>query len=125
MTKRDYIINRYKLTSAENEKEKISFISSKYGRINLSDSKIEITVRDVLDSINSTLLKSLIKLQKNPRDIESVLDNKSINYEIFQNLENDAFFTDDKNKNLDETKFALAYISEKKGDFEKALKEWE
>jgi hypothetical protein len=125
MTKRDYIINRYKLTSAENEKEKINFISSKYGRINLSDSKIEITVRDVLDSINSTLLKSLIKLQKNPRDIESVLDNKSINYEIFQNLENDAFFTDDKNKNLDETKFALAYISEKKGDFEKALKEWE
>jgi hypothetical protein len=125
MTKRDYIINRYKLTSTENEKEKINFISSKYGRINLSDSKIEITVRDVLDSINSTLLKSLIKLQKNPRDIESVLDNKSINYEIFQNLENDAFFTDDKNKNLDETKFALAYISEKKGDFEKALKEWE
>ena len=125
ITKRDYILNRYKLTSSENEKEKITFISSKLGKIDLSDSKTEITVRDVLDIINLTLIKTMIKLQKNPRDIQLVLDNKSINYEIFNNLENDKFFEDEKIKNLDETKFTLAYISEKKGDFEKALKEWE
>ena len=125
ITKRDYILNRYKLSSSENEKEKITFISSKFGRIDLSDSTTEITVRDVLDIINLTLIKTMIKLQKNPRDIQLVLDNKSINYEIFINLEKDKFFEDEKIKNLDETKFTLAYISEKKGDFEKALKEWE
>ena len=125
ITKRDYILNRYKLSSSENGKEKITFISSKFGKIDLSDSTTEITVRDVLDTINLTLIKTMIKLQKNPREIESVLDNKSINYEIFNNLENDKFFTDEKIKNLDETKFTLAYISEKKGDFEQALKEWE
>ena len=123
VTKRDYILERYK--SSSSEKEKINFLSSKLGIINLSDSKVEITVRDTLDAINLTLIKTIIKLQKNPREIESILDNKSINYEMFKNLENDPFFLDEKNKNLDETKFTLAYISEKKGDYEKALEEWE
>ena len=123
VTKRDYIIERYK--SSSSEKEKISFLSSKLGIINLSDSKVEITVRDTLDAINITLIKTIIKLQKNPREIESILDNKSINYHMFTNLENDPFFLDEKNKNLDETRFTLAYISEKKGDYEKALEEWE
>ena len=126
LTKRDYILERYKSSSSSNhDNEKINFISSNFGKINLSDSKTEITVRETLDSINTTLIKTMIKLQKNPRDIESILDNKSINYELFNNIENDPFFIDEKNKNLDETKFTLAYISEKKGDYEKALKEWE
>ena len=116
--KRDYILHK-------SDNEKITFLSSKFGIINLSDSVTEITVRATLDSINSALIKSMIKLQKNTRDIESVLDNKSINYEIFGNIENDQFFLDEKNKNLDETKFTLAYISEKKGEYEKALKVWE
>ena len=121
--KRDYILDSYK--SENNQNEKITFLSSKFGKIDLSDSKTEITVRNTLDSINSTLIKSMIKLQKNTRDIESVLDNKSINYDNFQNLEKDPFFSDEKYKNLDETKFTLAYISEKKGDYENALKQWE
>ena len=116
--KRDYIINK-------SDNEKITFLSSKFGIINLSDSTTEISVRNTLDSINCALIKSMIKLQKNTREIESVIDNKSINYEIFKTFENDQFFLDEKNKNLDETKFTLAYISEKKGDYEKALKEWE
>ena len=32
---------------------------------------------------------------------------------------------EEKNKNLDETKFTLAYINEKKGNFDIALQEWE
>ena len=123
--KRDYILDKYNSENIDFNKEKITFLSSKFGKIDLSDSKTEITAREALDSINLTLIKSLIKLQKSTRDIEFVLDNKSINYEIFKNFENDPFFLDDKNKNLDETKFALAYISEKKGEYEKALKQWE
>ena len=123
MIKRDYILENY--NTEDFDKTKISFLSSKFGKINLSDSKTEITIRETVDSINLALIKSIIRLQKSTRDIESVLDNKSINYEIFKNFENDPFFLEEKNKNLDETKFALAYISEKKGEYEKALKQWE
>ena len=125
ITKRDYILDRYKSSSYNYDKEKITFLSSKFGKINLSDSTTEITVRETLDSINLGLIKSMIKLQKNTRDIESVLDNKSMNLQILNNLEEDPFFLNEKNKKLDETKFTLAYISEKKGEYEKALKEWE
>ena len=123
--KRDYILDRHKSENNDYSNEKITFLSSKFGKINLSDSTTEITVGETLNTINSTLIKSMIKLQKNTREIESVLDNKSINYEIFKNFEKDPFFLDEKNKNLDETKFTLAYISEKKGDYEQALKQWE
>lgn len=100
-------------------------MSSKRSKINLSDSKAEITVRNTLDSINSTLIKSLIKLSRDPHEIELALDNESIVFSLFDELQEDMFFKDEKNKNLDETKFTLAYIAEKKGDFETALKEWE
>ena len=125
ITKRDYILNKYKSSSEGYDKEKITFLSSIFGKINLSNSTTEITVRDTLDSINLTLIKSMIKLQKNTRDIELVLDNKSIDLNKFINLKDDPFFLDEKNNNLDETKFTLAYISEKRGDYEVALKEWE
>ncbi len=125
--KRDYILEKYKYSSSNNEyeNEKISFLSSKYSKINLSDSKIEVTIKETFDTINSVLIKSMIKLQKNPRDIQSALNNKSINFQIFENFKNDAFFLDEKNKNLDETKFTLAYIDEKKENYEEALKVWE
>ena len=100
-------------------------MSSKRSKINLSDSKAEITVRNTLDSINSTLIKSLIKLSRDPHEIELALDNESIVFSLFDELQEDMFFKDEKNKNLDETKFTLAYIAEKRGDFETALKEWE
>ena len=123
--KRDYILNKYKSNSAESEKQIITFMSSRRGKINLSDSTTEITVKNAFDSINSALIKSMIKLKKDPKDIQSVLDNESINYSIFLDFEKDQFFNDEKKNNSEETKFTLAYISEKKADFETALKEWE
>ena len=126
LIKRDYISDRSKSISKSDEylKEKISFLSSKFGKINLSDSKIEITIKNVLDIINKTIIKCMIKLQKNPREIQSILDNKSINYQIFEDFHEDKFFMDENNKNLDETKFIMAYIDEKKEKYEDALKVW-
>ena len=121
--KRDYLLGKYKSNECENQK--VTFMSSKRSKINLSDSKTEITVKIALDYINSSLIKSLIKLNGDPHEIESVLDNKSINYSFFNELEEDPFFKDEKNKDLDQTKFTLAYIAEKKADFESALKVWE
>ena len=85
LIKRDFILDRFKSFSNYNDylKEKMTFLSSKFGKINLSDSKMDITIKDTLDIINKTLLKCMIKLQKNPREIQSVLDNKSINYQSF------------------------------------------
>ena len=123
--KRNYILGKYKNSSAEHESDTITFMSSSRGKINLSDSTKEVTVKETFNAINSALIKSLIKLNRDPREIESALDNESINYSIFKDFDTDQFFLDDKNRNLDDTKFTLAYISEKKGDFEIALKEWE
>ena len=122
--KRNYILNKFKNSSAEYEKQKITFMSSKRGKINLSDLQ-DVTIRETYDSMNSALIKSMIKLDNNPKDIESVLDNESFSYSIFTEFEKDPFFLDEKNKNLEDTKFTLAYISEKLGDYETALKEWE
>ena len=126
MVKRDYILDKYKsFSNKENYlNEKVTFLSSKYGKINLSDSKTEITIKDTLDIINKALIKCMIKLQKNPREIQAILDNKSINIDIFEDFQEDKFFLDEKNKNLDETKFILAYINEKKEKYEEALKVW-
>ena len=122
--KRDYLLNKYNTDSAEYEKEKVEFMSSEWSIINLSTSTVDITVRTALDFINLALIKSMIKSHSNPQDIESVLDNKSIDYSIFNDFESDKFFLDDTTKELNETKFTLAYINEKRGDYESALKEW-
>ena len=121
--KRDYLLEKYK--SVDYDKQKVTFMSSKRSKINLSDSKTEITVKITLDYINSAIIKSLIKLNGDPHEIESVLDNKSINYSLFDEFEEDPFFKDEKNKDLDQNKFTLAYTAEKKGNFESALKVWE
>ena len=126
LIKRDYLSGRFKsyLKSDDYLKEKIIFLSSKYGKIYLGDSKIEITLRTVLDIINKVLIKCMIKLQKNPREIQSILDNQTINYEIFEDFKGDKFFLDENNQNLDETKFIMGYINEKKERYEEALKVW-
>ena len=123
--KRNFLLSPNKNESAEASKSKINFMSSSRGKINLSDSKTEINLQKTFDAINSALIKSMIKLKKDPKEIETTLDNESINFAIFQEFENDQFFADEKNKNLDETKFTLAYINEKKGNFDIALQEWE
>ena len=122
--KRNYL-GKNKNSSAEYDTEKITFASSSRAKINLEKSTTEITIRATKNAINSTLIKCLIKLNKDPREIVSALDNESINFEIFKSFENDQFFLDEKNKNLDTTKFTLAYIREKNNDFDYALREWE
>ena len=131
--KRDYILEKYikgdkSDNSAENEAKEISFMCSERSKINLSDSNKKTTIRETFYAINSTLIKSLIKLKADPKEIELVLDNETINNSRFDDFEKEQFFLDDKNKNLDETKFTLSYISEKKGsniNYQMALEQWE
>ena len=129
--KRDYILEKFikgdkSGKSAESETQKIKFMSSERSKINLSDSDAEITIRDTFYAINSTLIKSMIKLKADPKEIETVLDNETINNSKFDDFEKEQFFLDEKNKNLNETKFTLSYISEKKGNnYQIALEQWE
>ena len=126
--KRDYILEKIVKPekSAEIETKKIKFDSSKRGKICLSDSKIETSIRDVFYIINTTLIKSMIKIKAEPKEIEAVLDNETIDISKFEDFEKDEFFKDEKNKNLDETKFTLSYITEKKGNnYEMPLAQWE
>ena len=124
-SKRDYILEKKIKSNNCSEIYEIKFKSSERSKINLEKSSTEITIRDALNAINSTLIKSLIKVKEDPKEIEAVLDNESINYSRFDDFENDEFFKDKKNINLDETKFTLFYIYEKKGnDYEKVLEQW-
>ena len=126
--KRDYILEK-KIkanNSGETETSIIEFMSSDRSRINLKDSNTKVKIREAFYAINSALIKSLIKLREDPKEIESALDNETINYSQFNGFEKEEFFKDEKNKNLDETKFTLSYISEKNGnDYESALEQWE
>ena len=129
--KRDYILDKYikgdkSDKSAEMETKEIGFMSSERSKINLSDSNKKTTIREIFYAINSTLIKSMIKLKADPKEIELVLDNETINNSKFDDFEKEQFFLDEKNKNLDETKFTLSYISEKKGNnYQMALEQWE
>ena len=122
VAKRDYILENFK--ASEDKFKKITFLSSKFGKIRLNDSSTDVNVTQTLDAINLALIKSAIKLKKTPKEIETILDNNSINFSIFDEFENDQFFQDPKNKELNETKFTKAYIAEKKGEFETALEAW-
>ena len=132
--KRNYILGKYikgdksdnSDKSAEIEGKEISFMSSERSRINLSESNQKVTIKDTFYAINSTLIKSMIKIKADPKEIELALDNETINNSNFDNFENEKFFSEDKNKDLDEVKFTLSYIQEKKGDnYEEPLKQWE
>ena len=132
--KRDYILEKYIKSnksdksdrSAEIEAKKLKFNSSERSKINLSEPETEIAIRDIFYAINSTLVKSMIKIKADPKEIEAVLDNETINNSKFEDFEEEDFFKDEKNKNLDETKFTLSYITEKEGnDYESALEQWE
>ena len=126
--KRDYILDK-KIkanNSGETEASLIEFMSSERSRINLKESNTKVKIRDAFYAINSALIKSLIKLREDPKEIEAALDNETINYSQFNGFEKEEFFKDEKNKNLEETKFTLSYISEKNGNnYELALEQWE
>ena len=127
-SKRDYILEKIVKPdkSIDIETKKIRFESSKRSKIYLGDSTTETSIMDVFYAINTALIKSLIKLKADPKEIEAALDNESIDVSKFDDFEKEKFFTEDENKNLDETKFTLSYITEKKGiNYEIPLRQWE
>ena len=127
-SKRDYILEKIVKPdkSIDIETKKIKFESSKRSKIYLGDSTTETSIMDVFYAINTALIKSLIKLKADPKEIEAVLDNESIDISKFDDFEKEKFFTEDENKDLVETKFTLSYITEKKGiNFEMPLRQWE
>ena len=121
--KRDYILEKLIKAKSKSENSDIEFMSSNRSKINLKDTNV--TIGDTLYTINSTLIKCMIKLKQEPKEIEGVLDNETMNYTNLDDLKNDKFFSDDNNKNLIETKFTLSYILEKNGNYKDALKQWE
>ena len=126
--KRDYILEKIVKPdkSIDIETKKIKFETSKRGIIKLNESNTQTTIMDVFYAINSALIKSLIKLKADPQEIEAALDNDSVNISKFDDFDKDPFFKEEQIKNLNETKFTLSYIIEKKGkNYEIPLKQWE
>ena len=125
--KRDYILENYIKSKRESENSNINFMSSNRSKINLTNSEKTVTIGETFYMINSSLIKCMIKLKSDPSEIEKVLDNETIDYSSnFNDLVKEPFFSSEKNKNLDETKFTLSYISEKYGNnYENVLEQWE
>ena len=123
--KRDYILEVLIKSKYESETSLIEFMSSNKSKINLKSSSTRVTIGQTFYAINSSLIKCMIKLKLDPSEIEEVLDNETINYTNLTNFEKDPFFSNDKVKKLDETKFALSYISEKNEDnYEMVLEQY-
>ena len=123
--KRDYILEKLIKVESKSENKEINFMSSNRSKINLKESKTEITIGDTFYAINTTLIKCMIKLRSEPKEIEDILEDETLNYTNFDGFTEDPFFSDEKNKNLNETKFTLCYISEKNGNnYKDALNQW-
>ena len=123
--KRDYILEYLIKMKSNTENSDIKFMSSNRSKINLKDSQADITIGDTLYEINTTLIKCMIKLMLDPKEIEDVFDDETMNYTNLEVFSEDPFFSDEKIKNLEQTKFTLCYISEKSGkNYEQALKQW-
>ena len=125
--KRDYILENFIKSRGESENCPIDFMSSNRSKINLKNSETQVTIGETFYAINSTLIKCMIKLKLDPIEIENALDNETIDYSSnFKDFEKELFFSAERNKNLDETKFTLSYISEKYGvNYESVLEQWE
>ena len=123
--KRDYILEVLIKAKNESETSLIEFMSSNKSKINLKSSDSNITIGQTFYAINSSLIKCMIKLKVDPTEIEEVLNNETIYYTNLSNFEKDPFFSNDKIKNLDETKFALSYIAEKnENNYENVLEQY-
>ena len=123
--KRDYILEVLIKSKNETETSLIEFMSSNKSKINLESSNIKVTIGQTFYAINSSLIKCMIKLKVDPIEIEEALNNETINYTNLTNFDKDPFFSNEKVKNLDETKFALSYILEKNGNnYEMVLEQY-
>ncbi len=117
--KRNHLTSRYELP--KQNAELITFDSSEYSLINLSTSTTQIPVGDIVNVINLTLVKLMIKLKQHPKDISSIVDSPYFNSDGISDFQKDSFFEEN---NTDECQLAMAYFYEKKGEYEKALQIW-
>ena len=123
--KREYIIEYLIKMKSYTENSDIKFMSSNRSKINLKDSQADISIGDTFYAINTTIIKCMIKLMLDPKKIEDVFDDETLNYTNLEGFSEDPFLADEKIKILEQTKFTLCYISEKSGkNYEQALKQW-
>ena len=124
--KRDYILEMLIKLKDESDTSLIEFMSSNKSKINLKSSNKQVTIGQTFYLINSSLIKCMIKLRVSPNEIEEVLNNETINYTDLTKFGKEPFFSDEKIKNLNETKFALSYIDEKyENNYDKVLEQYE
>ena len=123
--KRDYIYEKLIKANSYDLNKEISFMSSNRAKINLKYSDTKITIGIALEQIMICILKCLIKLKSEPKEIEDIFNHESSKYIKLENLDKDAFFSDEKNKNLEQIKLIKCCISEKYGNnYELAFKDW-
>lgn len=119
LDKRNFIISKYEFPRDNNEE--LKFDSSEYSLINLSSSETKVKLIELVNVINLTLVKVMIKSKQQPKDIVSIIDNNCFVCTGICDFPKDPFFEEN---NTDECQLALAYFYEKKGEYEKALAIW-
>ena len=123
--KRNYIYEKLIKAKSYDLNKEISFMSSNRAKINLKFSDTKITIGITLEQIIICILKCLIKLKSEPKEIEDIFNHESSKYIKLENLDNDPFFSDEKNKSPDYIKLINCCISEKYGNnYELAFKDW-
>ena len=123
--KRDYIYEKLIKANSYDQNKEITFMSSNRAKINLKYSDTKITIGITLEQIMLCLLKCMIKLQSEPKEIEDIFNHESSNYIKLENLDNDPFFSDGKIKNPEQIKLIKCCISEKYGNnYDLAFKDW-
>ena len=123
--KRDYIYEKLIKANSYDQNKEITFMSSSRAKINLKYSDTKITIGIALEQIIICLLKCLIKLKSEPKEIENLFNHESLNYIKLENLDNDPFFSDEKYKNLEQIKLIKYCITEKYGNnYELDFKNW-
>jgi hypothetical protein len=115
--KRNLFFNNYEIP--KDNLKKVYFTASELALINLSNSKSDFPLYAIVEMINTTLIKGLVRRKENMKKIWDV-----INYEYF-NCDWDDLESFLIKENTDESKIAYAYLNEKRSKFEEALKIWQ
>lgn len=113
--KRNWLINNFDLN--KDQIRKINFISSDISLLNLS--RLEFSIGDTFKMLNTNLIKIYVKKNEITKRIWEI-----INYDVFscdwEDIESFLF-----KENSDISKITLAYLYEKKGKYEEALRIWQ
>ena len=116
--KRRYILSKFEFPK-DNDKM-LTFAESNFSIIDLSKSKTKVKLIDIFNYINATLVKIMIESDYPPKDIAAIIDHSSFDYSGICDFSNDTYF----GKDGFSRKCALAYLYEKKGEYENALRIW-